>query len=158
MPKRRCKNWRSITPGFNPLPKRLDKLPLGEWQAEHTRLFVSGYPTTPCPPFESAYLSGRMYGPQERKLRDLYQRLGMAPSNAPADYLGTMLECLALLNAEPKVGRAFWSELWDRHLGRWVPRFCRELQAESRIVLYRIVAQRLCVLFPEVEHAMTAVA
>jgi TorA maturation chaperone TorD len=143
---------------LKPAAEELHETPLEVWQAEHTRLFVSGYPTTPCPPFESAYLSGRMYGPQERKLKDLYKRMGMMSSDAPADYLGTMLECLALLNAEPDVGRAFWSELWDRHLGRWVPRFCRELQAESKMVLYRIVAERLCVLFPEVKHTMTAVA
>jgi TorA maturation chaperone TorD len=43
---------------LRPAADELEILPLGEWQAEHTRLFISGYPTTPCPPFESAYLSG----------------------------------------------------------------------------------------------------
>ena len=37
-------------------------LPLEEWQGEHTRLFVTGYPHTPCPPFASAWLDGRMQG------------------------------------------------------------------------------------------------
>ena len=143
---------------LKPAAEELDELPIGAWQAEHTRLFISGYPNTPCPPFESAYLSGRMYGPQESSLKDLYRRLGMMPTGVPADYLGTLLECLAHVNAEPDIGRAYWSELWDDHLGRWVPRFCRDLQKESKLVLYRVVAERLCVLFPEIEHTMTAVA
>ena len=143
---------------LKPAAEELEKLSLGEWQAEHTRLFISGYPATPCPPFESVYLSGRMHGPQERSLKDLYRRLDLSASGVPADYLGTLLECAAHLSADPENGKPFWSELWDGHLGLWVPRFCRELQEESRLVLYRIVAERLCVLFPEVRQTMTAVA
>jgi len=33
----------------------LERMPLEHWQAEHTRLFISAYPKTPCPPYESAY-------------------------------------------------------------------------------------------------------
>lgn len=143
---------------LQPAADELEKLPLGEWQAEHTRLFISGYPTTPCPPFESAYLSGRMHGPQEQALKNLYRRMKLSASGAPADYLGTLLECAAHLSAEPETGRAYWSELWDGHLGRWVPRFCRELRVESKVALYRIVAERLCELFPEVQHTMSDVA
>jgi len=143
---------------LQPAAQELEQLPLEEWQAEHTRLFVSGYPTTPCPPFESAYLGGRMYGPQTQVLKQLYKRMGMYPSGASADYLGTLLECAAYLNTNPAVGKVFWSELWHEHLARWVPRFCRELQLESRLMLYRSIAERLCILFPEVEHVMAAVA
>jgi TorA maturation chaperone TorD len=143
---------------LRPAAEELDTLPLGEWQAEHTRLFISGYPTTPCPPFESAYLSGRMYGPQAQALKDLYRRLNLSASGAPADYLGTLLECAAHLSAEPETGRTYWSELWDGHLALWVPRFCRELQAESRMALYRILGRRLCELFPEVHQTLSDVA
>ena len=143
---------------LRPAAKELEELPLGEWQAEHTRLFISGYPTTPCPPFESVYLSGRMHGPQEQALKDLYRRMDLSASGVPADYLGTLLECAAHLSSDPETGKAYWSELWDGHLGRWVPRFCRELQAESKLAIYRTVAERLCVLFPEVQQTMSAVA
>ena len=44
----------------------LENLPLGEWQAEHTRLFISGHPKTVCPPFESAFLGGTMFGPMPK--------------------------------------------------------------------------------------------
>jgi putative dimethyl sulfoxide reductase chaperone len=145
---------------LQPAAQELAQLPLDEWQAEHTRLFVSGYPTTPCPPFESAYLSGRLYGPQTQAIKQLYKRMGMdaRASGVPDDYLGTLLECAAHLNSDPAAGRVFWHELWNEHLTRWVPRFCRELQIESRLELYRMVAERLCILFPEVQNAMTAVA
>ena len=143
---------------LKPAAEELEYLPLEEWQAEHTRLFVSGNPATPCPPFESAYLSGRMKGTQVGELKELYRRMGMMPTGAPADYLGTILECAAHLKSDPELAKVYWSELWNGHLRRWVPRFCRKLQMESHIELYRLVAKRLCVLFPEVKTAMPAVA
>jgi TorA maturation chaperone TorD len=143
---------------LQPAATELDNLPLQEWQAEHNRLFVNGYPTTPCPPFESAYLSGCMQGSAMHDLKDLYLRLGMAAEGAPADYLGTLLECAAYLHAEPEVGRRFWHELWDEHLARWLPRFCRELQHESRLILYHTVSKRLCTLLPALQHALAKVA
>lgn len=126
----------------------LQSLPLGEWQAEHTRLFISGYPTTPCPPFESAYLSGRLQGPQVETLGDLYRRLGLVADGASPDFLGTLLECAALVKADPRLEEAFWAELWDEHLARWLPRFCQDLQLESSLELYRALAQRLMECFP----------
>ena len=45
-----------------PVDELMD-LPLQEWQGEHTRLFINGYPKTPCAPFESIYRHGRMAGP-----------------------------------------------------------------------------------------------
>jgi TorA maturation chaperone TorD len=143
---------------LQPAAKELEHLSMEEWQAEHTRLFVKGATSTLCPPFESAYLHSLTPGSQQQSLQDLYQRMGMAPMGAPADYLGTMLECAANIQSDPQVGKAFWDELWVGHLRNWVPRFCRELQTESRMVMYRIVGRRLCELFPEVRLAMSAVA
>lgn len=49
-------------PQLQPAVLELQGLPLGEWQAEHTRLFISGYPHTACPPFESFYRHGDLHG------------------------------------------------------------------------------------------------
>ena len=49
-------------PWLDAATAQLRKLPLEEWQAEHTRLFVNGFPSTPCPPFESAYRDGHLFG------------------------------------------------------------------------------------------------
>ena len=70
---------------LQPAADELEALPLGEWQAEHTRLFISGSPTPPCPPYESVYLSGRKHGPQEQALKDLYRRINLSASGMPAD-------------------------------------------------------------------------
>lgn len=141
---------------LKPAADELETLSLDEWRAEHNRLFIGGHPNTPCPPFESAYLAGHMHGPQERELKELYQRMGMMADGAPADYIGTLLECAAHLKSNPDSAKIYWSELWDRHLARWAPRFCRELKVESNMVLYRVVAERICELFPEIR--LTAVA
>jgi TorA maturation chaperone TorD len=136
---------------LEPAASELETLSLAFWQAEYTRLFEG---ESPCPPYESVYMSGRMHGPQEAELREFYRRLGMNHSGAPEDYLGTLLECAAMVNANPEVGRDYWSELWNGHLRQWVPRFCFELRHHSRMTLYRVVAERLCVLFPELQQNM----
>jgi len=138
---------------LEPAARELENLSLDTWQAEYARLFEG---ESRCPPYESVYMSGRMHGPQEAELRELYLRLGMAHNGAPEDYLGTLLECAAVVNANAEVGKDYWSELWDGHLRQWVPRFCFELRHHSRIALYRAVAERLCVLFPELQQNVAA--
>jgi len=144
---------------LEPAARELEELSLEAWQAEHARLFIGDHPGAPCPPFESAYMAGHRDGPRQRALKDLYRRMGMIVDGAnPADYLGTLLECAAHLKDDPQLADQYWSELWDGHLSLWVPRFCRELRRSSGIVLYRVVAERLCELFPELRMAMPAVA
>lgn len=126
----------------------LETVPLEHWQAEHTRLFISGWPKTACPPFESAYRHGQMGGTAVTELNDLYLRAGLQASEAPPDYLGTLLECTAWL-AEQEDGAALLRELEDEHLSRWVPRFAHDLQETSALVIYRDLGARLADLFPE---------
>jgi putative dimethyl sulfoxide reductase chaperone len=143
---------------LRPAAQELQGLALEEWRAEYARLFASGHPSSPCPPFESAYLSRRLPEPQTQALKQLYKRMGLRTDGVQADYLGSLLECAAYLNTDPAAGKAFWGELWEGHLTCWVPRFCRELEMESRLLLYRIVARRLRELFPAVREVMSAVA
>ena len=136
----------------------LDPLPLDQWQGEHTRLFVNGYPRTPCPPFESAYRQGRMGGTVVAELAGLYCRAGLEAREAPADYLGTQLECLAILAAEADPARgALGQELWNEHLSRWLPRFSRDIQVHGALRLYRVLGERLAVLCGENEEEVTEV-
>ncbi len=88
----------------------------------------------------------------------MYDRLGINYWDDAPDYLGTMLECASMLNADADVGRTCWPELWNGHLARWVPRFCSRLRTSSRLQLYRTLAERLCVLFPELEQSVAKVA
>ena len=126
---------------------------LEEWQGEYTRLFISGYPKTLCPPFESAYRQGSMGGSAAGDLEQLYRRAGLQSTDMPADFLGTMLECAAyLLEQEAARDEDVWSELWDEHLSRWVPRFARDLAEHSRLGLYRALGRELGAIFSQDVH------
>lgn len=128
----------------------LAQTPLEEWQAEHARLFISGHPKTICPPFESAFLGGAMFGAACDQLGELYQRAGLQAEGAPPDYLGTLLECTAFLLEQP-CGHSteLLQELWCEHLAAWAPRLGSVLQQESGLLLYRQLGQQLAGLSDE---------
>lgn len=128
----------------------LEQTPLGEWQAEHARLFISGHPKTVCSPFESAFLGGTMFGAACDRLGDLYRRAGLRAEGAPPDYLGTLLECAAYLQEQPcGHGNELSRELWREHLAAWLPRIGSVLQQESRLLLYRQLGRQLAGLTDE---------
>lgn len=134
-----------------PAVQELKTLPLDRWQGEHTRLFISGFPKTACPPFESAYRHGSMGGESVTQLLDLYERVGLVPDGVQADYLGVALECAAYLLENEGTESDTWRELWDEHLGRWVCKFAMDLVEQSRLELYRSLGRELAALFPQQE-------
>ncbi len=138
-------------PWLTPAVQELETLPLDRWQAEHTRLFISGFPKTACPPFESAYRHGSMGGESVTQLLDLYGRVGLAPDGVQADYLGVALECAAYLLENEGTKSDTWRELWDEHLGRWVHKFAMDLVEQSQVELYRSLGRELAALFPRRE-------
>lgn len=122
---------------------------LGQWQAEHTRLFISGYPTTVCPPFASAHRHGCMGGSVVEELRAFYQRCGLRSEGLPDDYLGTMLECAAwLLEQQTGESQELFGELWEKHLAPWLPELGSKLAQESQLALYRDMGKK----FSELAH------
>lgn len=134
----------------------LERLPLDQWQAEHTRLFVTGYPKTPCPPFESAYRHRQMAGAASQDLQGLYRRAGLQPQDVSADYLGTQLDFAAFLSDMEQGGEGclvaeLQSELWEEHLRPWLPRFARDLRESAQLLLYRCLGEQLGLLLPEAE-------
>ena len=140
------RTWAGDAPWLWDAATQLAEVPLGDWQAEHTSLFITGYPHTVCPPFESAYRHGMMNGPAVEELAEFYTDLGLAPEDdAAVDYLGTLLDCAALLIEHDSPNLA---ELWDHHLALWVPRFAADLAAGTTLALYRAVAARLAAMFP----------
>ncbi|MGC1953819.1 MAG: molecular chaperone TorD family protein [Gammaproteobacteria bacterium] len=130
--------------------KELTALPLDRWQGEHTRLFISGYPHTACPPFESAYREGLMGGSTNEQLITLYQRVGLETQEIPPDYLGALLELAAHLLDRPEPWDAhLWTALWDEHVASWVPRFARDLVNAAQLTFYRRLGGELLRLFPD---------
>lgn len=129
----------------------LAEMALDEWRAEHVRLFINGFPRTPCLPFQSAHLDGLMPGPSTVAVNALYRQLGLEIEDMFPDYLGAMLECAAYLaDADPP--QEAEDILWRNHLLRWLPGYAATLQSESRLVLYRGLGRELAALCRERDH------
>lgn len=138
---------------LRPALRELEGVPLPEWQAEHTRLFVSGQPTV-CPPFASAYLSGQMHGPVVGRIAALFRAVGLRPAiDLPADYLGMLLEFGAHLLRRGDGAAEHRRLLWQEYLDPWLPRFAADLCAGSCLVLYRELGARLGGLCPAIAVA-----
>lgn len=125
----------------------LARIPLPQWQGEYTRLFVSGFPNTLAPPYESVHRHRSMFGPVVDALSALYQSAGLAAEQMPADYLGVELECAAFLSDSRSPEAAILRQrLWREHLGKWLPAFAADLRNHSRLQIYRSWGDRLSLL------------
>ena len=91
-----------------------------------------------------------MGGTSSRDMEGLYRRAGLRSSEAPADYLGTMLECAAYLREQDEDD--LLRELTEEHLERWLPRFARDLSNTAKLGLYRELGVQLSLLFPAPEN------
>lgn len=137
----------ALHPQLDAARRELAALGPEEWAAEHGRLFINGHPRTPCLPFESAQVNGIMPGPATAEVAALYAALGLEAGEAPADYLGSMLECAAWL-ADEEADAAAERALWQR-LRRWLPGYAETLAGESRLLLYRFLAGELAAVCRE---------
>ena len=130
---------------LRPAVDELRQIPLQRWQAEHTRLFINGYPKTPCGPFASIHRHGLMQGAVLDELTRFYADAGVEPDNQlPADYLGTILAFAALLleRGTSEAG-AQLQQLRERHLISWLPQYCERLQQHPQLRLYRDLSIQL---------------
>lgn len=107
--------------------------PLEAVQTEYTRLFISAFPSLLCPPYESFYRDGQLYGQAIDELAALYEKAGLAYSceTQPLDYLPTELEFYALTGEDAMLQR----------LREWVPQFAEQVTEHSP--LYGPCAQEL---------------
>ncbi len=123
-------------------------------QGEYTRLFITGYPTTPCPPYESYFLEGRLLGLSSTKVQAVYDDWCMTCDPSLVDHLSTELEFLAFLASAATLGdtsneacKAY--ELFIRnHLSQWLPDFCKTLKEHSSFSAYRTLATLLSTSIP----------
>lgn len=107
------------------LVNKLKSVSLRVLQTEYTNLFITSYPTLRCPPYESFYREGRVYGESAVRVKELYRRYGLEYTYAsePPDHVSVELEFLALTGSE---------ELLD-HLRAWLPRFLKCVENRSKI-------------------------
>lgn len=135
-------------------------LPLERLQAEHTRLFITGYPRFTCQPYASVYAEGALRGDLCAGLSALYAEWGVGVADVPPDHIGAELEFMAYLvrlaldpDGEDTV--ATQGRFVEESLACWAPAFARDVERESRLALYEAAARLLSVLMSrEVEkHA-----
>lgn len=103
----------------------LGRVPLQELQAEYTRLFISSYPSLLCPPYESFYREGMVYGNSSVEVLEFYKEHGLnfVYEGEPADLLSAELDFLAITN----------SETFLRRLKEWVFAFTDRVKKNSEI-------------------------
>jgi len=134
----------------------LSQMPLDRVQGEYTRLFITGYPTTPCPPYESAYRHGVLLGDVTEELVGTYRHFGLeVVADNPPDHLAVELEFMIYLSRlhsllespadQEAVEQAQQAFLKD-HLRQWLPRFATDLVAHARLDFYRVLGEILLVI------------
>lgn len=124
--------------------EELKRLPLEQWQAEHTSLFINGYPHTLAPPFLSALQNGEMGGDTAERVSKFYHYLGLEADSMPADYLGTLFECAAwLLQIEREAQQPAFEQLWNDFLCPILPGFATRLIEYDGLKLYTRMGQQL---------------
>ena len=114
-------------------------------QAEYTRLFINGYPHTPCPPYESVYLEKRMLGQASLDVQAFYQEWQMRVETGLTDHIATEFEFLSFLASAQSIKNIAMSAVdasdrfFKEHLCRWVPQFAADLQLSALIDAYKLL-------------------
>ncbi len=125
-----------------------------ELEIEYTRLFVTAYPSTPCPPYESFFRSQEKMLMREVaiEVKDLYSKFGVGLSekfNEPPDHIATELEFMYFLSSKETENRRKGllkevrvlieneCEVLGSHLMNWFPTFKDCVKKHSRIPFYK---------------------
>lgn len=112
-------------------------------QAEYTRLFVFGVPTTPCRLLESVQREGTLVGEAAEKTSRWYLQLGLEAKEREPDHLVTELEFLAHLTGTPLENgkrvehyRNVYRGFLQDHLLGWGPELASKIRAATEEPLY----------------------
>ncbi len=132
---------------FKDVAAAFEKEEILELQAEYTRLFISGHPTTPCPPYESFYREGRLMGAVVYDIMRVYQEWGLQAELGLVDHISTELEFLNYLISAIKLpelsrhAREALNQFYQEHISRWFGKFGEELYKRARLQPYRLLGE-----------------
>ncbi|KZK74842.1 MAG: cytoplasmic chaperone TorD family protein [Pelodictyon luteolum] len=119
-------------------------------QGEYTRLFLNGYPSTPCVPYESVYLEKRMLGDASIGVQAAYSQWDMTVAPGLIDHIATEFEFLAFLASAESMGGTLGEDariaaeaFMKEHLCRWMPRLAADLGKAANLEPYRLLAAAL---------------
>ncbi|MEZ0343185.1 MAG: molecular chaperone TorD family protein [Caldimicrobium sp.] len=84
--------------GFYKFSEYFKNFGLEKLKEEYTKLFISSFPTLPCPPYESYYREGLLLGETSQEVLEYYQRAGyqFTREGESPDHIAVELEFLAL--------------------------------------------------------------
>lgn len=105
--------------------KILKETDLEKLKIEYTRVFVNAFPKVPCPPYESYYREGNVYGETSIQVEKIYKQHGLKYSyeGEPPDHISVELEFMALKNDQKFLER----------LKQWIPKFTECVKKNSEI-------------------------
>lgn len=97
-------------------------------RTQYTSCFVNDYRGVPCPPYESWYKEGRLYGRVVHELSTWYRKRGVYPAALPEDHASAILEFASFLYASgsPEDADRFVSE----HVISWMRRLASDVLAK----------------------------
>jgi nitrate reductase assembly molybdenum cofactor insertion protein NarJ len=113
--------------------KLLETIDLADLQPEYVRLFVNSHPTLLCPPYESFYREGMVYGNTVNQIMELFKQSGLAYiyEGEPPDHISVELDFLAETGDQSFLNR----------MCQWVPEFTARVKKNS--AGYKVFAQEL---------------
>ncbi len=153
--KRTAQNISSNASLFYDLTASFEQEEPEQLQAEYTRLFINGYPHTPCPPYESVYLEKRMLGQASIEVQALYQEWDMTVEAGLTDHIATEFEFLSFLasagrlKSVAKAAGDASERFIKEHLNRWLPQFIVDLKTAAHLQPYKQLANLLEHAFPQ---------
>lgn len=119
---------------------------------EYTRLFITGIPELPCPPYESLYREKEVMGNSTLEVLESYSGAGLKVlenfHDLP-DHVAVELEFLYYLM--DKGNTEAHDSFIKKHVSKWVPEFCEQVEKNDRIGFYKHAAEILKQFVKEVQ-------
>lgn len=123
---------------------------LDDIQVEYTRLFITGFPTTPARAVESVYREGMLVGEAAERVAAFYETFGLQSGDEFVDSIASETEFLAYLSGEEldddKAYAAFEQgrhAFLKQHFLEWVPDFAKDVTQHGKVKLYLALAPYL---------------
>jgi len=106
-------------------PGALTLSPLEVLQSEYTKLFISDFPSLLCPPYESYYREGIVYGNASVEVGEFYRKHGLnfVHEGEPPDLLSAELDFMSITN----------DKIFLKRLKEWVFEFTEQVKKHSEM-------------------------
>ena len=126
---------------FHNILSKVDSKNIENLQGEYTRLFVSGYPSTPCPPYFSAFKTGLVVSDHTDALYDIYDKYGIEiPEGQFPDFIPILMEFMVLLlsNNQDEESKTFYNKYIS-----WLSEYSQNVKRNSKMDYFNLTSEKL---------------